>query len=164
VSSELVEEVDEEGRPLRVVTRAAMRAGRLRHRCVYLLVVHDGRLLVHERSDDKDVFPGWWDVAAGGVVGAGEAWNDAARRELAEELGVEAPLEDLGQVAYEDERCAVVGRVYAVAHAGPFTFADGEVVEARWASRQEVDDLLATERVCTDSAAVALPLVLDRLR
>ena len=119
MSSELVEEVDEEGRPLRVVTRAAMRAGRLRHRCVYLLVVHDGRLLVHERSDDKDVFPGWWDVAAGGVVGAGEAWNDAARRELAEELGVEAPLEDLGQVAYEDERCAVVGRVYAVAHTGP---------------------------------------------
>ena len=146
---------------LRIVTRAEMRAARLRHRCVYLAVVDDGRLLVHRRSDAKDVFPGWWDVAAGGVVGAGEAWDDAARRELAEELGVEGDLVALGDVAFEDEHCRVVGRAYLVEHPGPFTFADGEVVEARWASRAEAE---ALEPVCTDSKAVVLPLVLDRLR
>ena len=146
---------------LRVVTRAEMRAGRLRHRCVYLALVWDGRLLVHRRSDAKDVFPGWWDVAAGGVVGAGEAWDDAARRELAEELGVSGDLVALGDVAFEDEHCRVVGRAYLVEHPGPFTFADGEVVEARWASRAEAE---ALEPVCTDSKAVVLPLVLDRLR
>lgn len=163
--SELVEEVDEQGRVLRVVTRAQMRAEGLRHRCVYLLVVDDGRLLVHRRSPDKDVFPGWWDVAAGGVVGAGEAWDDAAERELAEELGVTGvPLEPLGEVAHDDGHASVLGRVYAASTPGPFTFADGEVVEARWAGRAAVDELLATEQVCTDSVAVALPLVLARLR
>lgn len=162
--SELVEEVDEQGRVLRVVTREEMRAGRLRHRCVYLLVVDAGRLLVHRRSDDKDVFPGFWDVAAGGVVGAGESWDDAATRELAEELGVAGvPVRPLGDVAYEGAGCAVLGRVYLVESAGPFRFADGEVVEARWADRAAVDALLATERVCPDSASVALPLALPFL-
>lgn len=147
---------------MRVVTRAEMRAQRLRHRCVYVAVLWEGRLLVHRRADTKDVFPGWWDIAAGGVVGAGEPWDDAARRELAEELGVAGvPLEPLGGVAsHDDEWCRVVGRAYAVEHPGPFTFADGEVVEARWATRAEVD---ALDPVCTDSRAVVLPLVADRL-
>ena len=163
--SELVEEVGEDGAVLRVVTRDEMRKGRLRHRCVYLLVVSDGQLLVHRRSEDKDVFPGWWDVAAGGVVAAGEAWDAAAERELAEELGVTgAPLEPLGELRFEDERCAVVGRAYAVDWPGPVTFADGEVVEARWVDRAGLDRLLAEERICTDSVTAALPLVLDRLR
>ena len=33
----------------------------------------DGRLLVHRRSDDKDLWPGRWDLAVGGVVAAGES-------------------------------------------------------------------------------------------
>ena len=37
-----------------------------------------GQLLVHRRSDAKDLWPGRWDVGVGGVVGAGEAWADAA--------------------------------------------------------------------------------------
>ena len=59
------------------------------HFAVYIAVQgSDGRLLVHQRSFDKDVRPGAWDIAVGGVVGAGEAYDDAAARELAEEIGV----------------------------------------------------------------------------
>jgi isopentenyldiphosphate isomerase len=159
MSTELVEEVDPEGNVLRVVTRAEMRAQRLRHRAVYLLVVHDGRLLVHQRAPHKDVWPSRWDVAAGGVVTAGEEWADAARRELAEELGVEAPMVEVGGGAWESEDVKVVGRVYVVEHAGPFTFDDGEVVDARFVTAAALDDLLATEAFCPDSVALALPYV-----
>jgi isopentenyldiphosphate isomerase len=162
-ADELVEEVDEQGNVLRVVTREVMRAERLRHRCVYLLVVHDGLLLVHRRAPDKDVWPGRWDVAAGGVAGAGEPWRRAAQRELAEELGVSAALEEVGGGAWEDDEVKVLGRVYAVEHPGPFAFDDGEVVEARFVDGPELDRLLATEPVCPDSVALALPFVRDRL-
>ena len=51
---ELVDVVDEHDRVVGTVTRAEMRARRLRHRTVFVLVVSsDGRLLAHRRSDDQ---------------------------------------------------------------------------------------------------------------
>ena len=163
-ADELVEEVDEQGNVLRVVTRAEMRAQRLRHRCVYLLVIDDGRLLVHQRAPHKDVWPGRWDVAAGGVAGAGEPWRRAARRELAEELGVDAEPVEVGGGSWEDDEVQVLGRVYVVEHAGPFRFDDGEVVDARFVDLAELDALLASHETCPDSVALALPWARPRLR
>jgi 8-oxo-dGTP pyrophosphatase MutT (NUDIX family) len=148
---------------LRVVTRAEMRAQHLRHRAVYLLVVHDGRLLVHQRAPHKDVWPSRWDVAAGGVVTAGETWDDAARRELAEELGVDATPVEVGAGGWDSDEVRVVGRVYVVEHPGPFSFDDGEVVEARFVDRAALDELLGSEPMCPDSVALALPYVRDTL-
>ena len=80
-SGERVDLVDEHDRVLGVVSRAEMRAGRLLHRCVFVAVVHpDGRLLVHRRSEHKDVWPGWFDIAVGGVVASGEDYDTAARQ------------------------------------------------------------------------------------
>lgn len=160
---ELVEQIAADGTVERVVTRAEMRRDRLRHRCVLLLVLDAGRLLVHRRADHKDVWPGRWDVAAGGVVGAGETWADAARRELAEELGIEAEPILLGDGAWEGEEAKLVAHVYLVEHPGPFRFDDGEVVEARFVDRAGLDELLASGAVCPDSVELALPFVLDRL-
>jgi len=161
-ADELVEEVDASGRVLRVVTRAQMRAERLRHRCTYIGVVSvDGSsLLVHQRSFDKDVFPGWWDVVAGGVCAVGEPWAASAARELAEELGVTGvPLVDVGGGVWTGPDVEVVGRAFVARCDGPFTFADGEVVQARFLPWPEVDDLVRTEPVCPDSVELALPLV-----
>ena len=158
-ADELVEEVDEHGHVLRVVTRAEMRAHRLRHRCTYIGVVSsDGRLLIHQRAADKDVYPSHWDVAAGGVCTAGESWTDSAQRELREELGIDADLVDLGQGAWEGDDAAVVGRTFVAVHDGPFAFDDGEVVAARFVTFDELDALLAAGTpFCPDSLALALP-------
>ena len=44
-------------------------------------------------------------------------------------------------------------------HDGPFTFADGEVAEARWATFAELDHMRATHRFLPDSIALLLPLI-----
>ena len=158
---ELVDIVDEHDTVIDTVTRREMRAGRLRHRAVYIAVQHsDGRLLVHQRSHHKDVRPGAWDIAVGGVVGAGETYDDAAVRELAEEIGVEhVSITPWGGGVFGDESYELIGRCYHVVHNGPFRFADGEVIDAKWVNRSELHTLLRDEDVVADSVA----LLLDRL-
>jgi isopentenyldiphosphate isomerase len=161
---EQVDLVDEHDRVLGVVSRAEMRAGRLLHRCVFVAVLHpDGRLLIHRRSEHKDVWPGWFDIAVGGVVASGEHYDAAARREVAEEVGLDDAIpeavDDGVARLYRDDAVALLGRCYRVVHPGPFTFADGEVVEARWVDQAELAHLLATERFLPDSLALLLPLL-----
>ena len=98
--SELVDLVDADDRRASRSSRAprcGARGAAARHRACYVAVLTSaGELVVHRRADWKDVYPGCWDVCFGGVLGAGEAWDDAARRELQEEAGIDARLELLG--------------------------------------------------------------------
>lgn len=104
-----------------------------------------------------------WDLAAGGVVAAGETYDDAARRELAEELGVVAEKwEPLGDGTFVDDKVSMIGRCYLVVHDGPFQFTDGETDEVRWVDRDELDELLATESFVPDNLALLLPLLRTR--
>lgn len=157
-ADERVDVVDEHDRVVGTVTRAAMRAGRLRHRAVFVAVQGtDGRLLVHRRSEHKDLWPGRWDLAVGGVVAAGESWQGAAERELAEEVGVSGTLELLGGGPYDDADVRLVGRCWRCVHDGPFHFTDGEIVETRWVDAQALAGLRATEPFVPDSIELVLP-------
>lgn len=158
--NELVDIVDAHDRVVRTVGRQQMRAERLRHRAVFVAVMHpDGRLLVHQRSELKDLWPGRWDLAVGGVVSSGETYDDAARREVAEEIGIESAPQPLnGGGSFDDADVALIGRCYLLVHPGPFTFADGEVVRAEWV---HVQSLMHDGRdYLPDSLALLLPLLL----
>jgi isopentenyldiphosphate isomerase len=156
-AGELVDIVDDHDVVVGTATRAEMRAGRLRHRCVAVLVRHpDGRVLAHRRSPDKDVWPGRWDLAVGGVVGRGESYETAAARELAEEVGIHGVTPRyVRHVVYDDDDVSEQARLYEVTWDGPLHFADGEVVEARWLTASELRALIAQEPFCPDTLALA---------
>jgi isopentenyl-diphosphate delta-isomerase len=86
---ELVELTDSADRPLLVVPRAGVRRFGLNRRIV-LVALRDagGKIYIQQRGRDRDVLPGFWDLSATGHVRAGEAREDAARRELEEEIGI----------------------------------------------------------------------------
>jgi 8-oxo-dGTP pyrophosphatase MutT (NUDIX family) len=161
---ELVDIVDDDDRVIATVTRREMRAKRLQHRGVGIAVMStDGLLLAHRRSAVKDVWPGWWDIAAGGVVLAGETYEQAARRELAEELGVvDAQLELMGSGRFADDNIAELCRGYLVVHDGPFSFDDGEVVEVRWVTFPELEEMRSMHPFLPDSITLLLPLLLEK--
>jgi len=148
--------IDVDGAVIGVVTRREMRARNLRHRCTYIAVVtSSGELVVHQRADWKDVYPGWWDVAFGGVCGVGEDWLLSARRELAEEAGISgAELEDLGPVAWKD---LIVGRVFLARHDGGLTCPDGEVQQVDRVPLADLGGWLDTSEVCLDSIDLVVP-------
>jgi isopentenyldiphosphate isomerase len=153
---ELVDVVDEHDRVLRVVTRAEMRRERLRHRCTFVVVrSSDASVLIHRRSDLKDMWPGRWDLSCGGVVGSGEAWEDAAARELAEELGISGvELVELTRGAYVDADVDEVARAWQVVHDGPFTFTDDEVVEAVFVTVAQLRLRIRDDSFVPDSLAL----------
>jgi isopentenyldiphosphate isomerase len=94
-ADELLDIVDEHDQVIGTARREDAYAQRLRHRCVFILARdRDGRVFVHRRTDRKLVFPSMYDMFVGGVVAAGESYDQAALREAEEELGVtglEAP-------------------------------------------------------------------------
>lgn len=130
---ELVDVIDAAGNTIGTVTRQEMRARRLPHRCVYILVFNRvGELFVHLRTPTKDVFPAHWDVAVGGVLVAGESFEQGAQRELHEELGVAAELEMLFPYRHMDDATVVGAMVYRATHDGPFRYQPEEVVEGEF--------------------------------
>ena len=156
---EMVEEIDLAGNVLRLVPRRQMRAQQLCHRSVFIAVMSEkGDLLVHQRAETKDIWPGWWDVAVGGVVAPGETWDIAAARELHEELGIEGAVLDLLSIgAYRDRDVQLVAATFLCRTEGPFTFADGEITQAHWVSRTEIPVWLQGKQFLPDSVALVLP-------
>jgi isopentenyldiphosphate isomerase len=133
-ADELVDVVDEGDRVLAQATRREVRQRNLRHRAVYILIFNSyGQLFVHRRTLTKDIFPGYWDVAVGGVVNAGEDYDDGAVRELREELGVRnVPLRRLFPMRYEDASNQVHGMVYSCTCEGSFTLQASEILSGEW--------------------------------
>jgi 8-oxo-dGTP pyrophosphatase MutT (NUDIX family) len=155
---ELVEWIDDDGTVVEVVPRSRMRAENLRHRSVAVIVTTtDGRLVVQRRADTKDVYPGWWDIGAGGVVAVGEDLRAAARRELAEELGVDAEPDHVGVERFDDDRARELCTVFRVVHDGPFRPVDGEAVEIRIVDPVEFAELSGRVRFLPGSLAMLLP-------
>ncbi|ANS64143.1 NTP pyrophosphohydrolase [Streptomyces lincolnensis] len=88
-ADEILDIVDEHDRVIGRSPRGEAYARGLRHRCVFIRARDaQGRLFVHRRTPTKLVFPSLYDMFVGGVVGAGESYDDAALREAEEELGV----------------------------------------------------------------------------
>lgn len=152
---ELVDVVNEDDVVVRTVSRPEMRHNRLRHRAVFILVTNSsGKVLIHRRSKAKDIWPGWWDVAIGGVVAAGETYDDAARRELFEEAGITADPAEVAVGSYDDDDVSLIARCYVVSHDGAVRAQDGEVAEFVWVNRDELRDRLARDRFLPDSVAL----------
>ena len=161
-ADDLVDVVDDHDRVIGTTTRARMREQGLRHRAVYVVVrTTDDLVVVHRRAGWKDVYPGAWDCCFGGVLDAGEGWDAAAARELAEEAGITAGLRPLGGGSFDDGGAPVIGRVYEAVHDGPYPCPDGEVVEVRTIPRGELAAFLAERPHCPDSVALVLPLLGD---
>lgn len=116
--------------------------------CSVHIAVFDSQgrnILLQKRSLNKDIQPGKWDTAVGGHVDAGESIEAAARRELAEELGIcNAELEFYftSQIRNDIESENVT--VFKLYSDGPFEFAVDEIDEIRFWPLEE----LAVENNC----------------
>jgi 8-oxo-dGTP pyrophosphatase MutT (NUDIX family) len=160
MGEEQLEVVDLDGNVLEVVPRSRIRAENLLHRTTFVIVrSSQGDVLVHRRADWKDLLPGWWDLAFGGAAAIGESWEDAARRELAEEAGIDTPLRPLGSYHYDGDDSKEVGRLFTTISDGPFSHPDGEVAESRFVPLDGLVEFVTGHAVCGAAVEVVLPVL-----
>lgn len=164
-SDERVDVVDEADRVIGQVTRGEMRARKLRHRAAYVFVFNErDQLFVHKRTATKDIYPSHYDLAAGGVLAAGEGYDEGARRELAEELGVTG-VEPRRLFAFrfsDPNGTNVNGMVYSCAYGGALRLQESEIEHGSWMDLDRVVELAQREPTCPDSLE-ALRLYLAHL-
>jgi 8-oxo-dGTP pyrophosphatase MutT (NUDIX family) len=153
---ERVDWVDSEDRVLGQVTRAVMRRRNLWHRTVAILVQDSaGAVYIHRRSMEKDLFPGLLDLFVGGVVGAGEDYPAAAKREIGEELGIQGvPLEPLFTTTFESSETRSWIAVFRCVADGPFTLEPEEVEWGDFVPAGDLDRWLRLEKFVPDGTAV----------
>lgn len=154
-ADELVEIVDEDDHVVDVVSRRVLRTLRLLHRSTYVVVLnHAGDVYVHRRTEAKDLYPGFFDVTAGGVNAVGESYDECAARELDEELGIAVPPAFRFKQRYSDADGEVWGAVYDVTFDGPIVWQPEEVVWGAFLPMDEVERMIARERFCPDGVEV----------
>ena len=116
----------------------------LLHRAVHLFVFDEGgRVFLQRRSVQKDIQPGKWDTSVGGHLQQGESVEQALRREMAEELGLDPslPVELLHEYVWRLPVESELVRTYRCTCAGPFSLQADEIDEGRFFCAQELFDL-----------------------
>ena len=130
--TEKLEIVDSEGKVIGLAERAELhRDPSLIHRVVHVLIFNrKGELLLQKRSRQKDVAPGKWDTSVGGHVAPGEGVDDAAQREMDEELGISGcELRYLYRYLFSNRRESELVDTFACVYEGTITLNKDEIDE-----------------------------------
>ena len=115
----------------------------------YHLVVHiwivssKGELLIQKRSKEKKLMSGEW-AATGGSAFSGESSLSAAKRELAEELGIKARESELRFIKRIKRRNSLVDVWFTMCDtpAENLTLQKGEVALARWVDTKTFSEMV----------------------
>ncbi len=134
---------------------------KLIHRSISLLIFNDqGNILLQKRSASKDTDPGFWSTSVGGHVGKGESYEDAIKREMKEELGVDLPVTFVTKFIHEDPDETEMEALFTATHNGPFSPNPTEIDHAQFISKNELPrKLLSKEIQLTALAERCLKLV-----
>lgn len=133
--------VNQQDEPVGRALRAEVHARGLWHRAVHVLVFNAaGEVFLQKRSMRKDLAPGLWDSSCSGHLDAGEDYDAAARRELAEELGLR--LERPPARWFRILACETTGWefvwVYRTGAGGPFVLPPEEIECGEWVAPAEL--------------------------
>lgn len=99
-----------------------------------------GEMLLQKRSADKELWPSLWDITAAGGVLAGENGQQAARRELREEMGLDVRLEQARPklTTFFRDGFSDVFTVRMDVELSELTLQKEEVADAQWATKEEI--------------------------
>lgn len=145
--SELIEIVDGKDRVIGTAPRSECHGNpSLVHRVVHVVVVNvRGEILLQKRSSDKDIQPGKWDTSVGGHLDAGEDYEQAACREMKEELGIEGySLTRLYAYPLRNEIESENVTTYLCRYDGTIDFDPKEITEVRFWEPAEIEARLGS--------------------
>jgi isopentenyl-diphosphate delta-isomerase type 1 len=139
---EIVVVVDEEDKVLDYLPRKEVHDKKLLHRTISVLVFNNkGQVMLQKRSMKKDSNPGKWSFATGGHVGKDETYNQAAERELIEELNLTVKPKLFKKMIIHDPAHTTMTTIYEINFNGPFKFNPEETDEVRFFSKKDLIEI-----------------------
>lgn len=116
----------------------------------YRLVVHvcifgsDGRMLIQKRQPFKNGWAGMWDITAGGSALAGDTSQQAASRELKEEVGIDYDLNGVrpAMTIYFDGGFNDIYTINMDVDIDSLQLQKAEVEQVKWATEEEILEML----------------------
>ena len=123
---------------------------RLAHRIVQVLVFNaKGEMMLQLRSKNKKGYPHYWSPSAGGHVQSGETYDEAATRELEEELGVKADLKLMrkeafyGKVFWNNLPIKKMIAFFSTRHDGPFRMEESDIEKIEFFGMDRIKTMIA---------------------
>ncbi len=133
--------------------RTMVRGNKIPEGC-YIFVVHmcvfnkKGEMLISRRQDFKESYPGYWELSASGSKISGESSEEAVKREVYEEIGLDVFDDDLRpsftvhfETGFHD--VYIVEKEVSISE---LTFQKEEVQDAKWATREEIIEMIEGDR------------------
>jgi isopentenyldiphosphate isomerase len=154
----LIDWVDEEDRPVGRLPRGEVLRLGANFRTVHVFVFHNDELLLQQLAPTRERHPERWGSSVAAYLHAGEDYEHAAHRRLAEELGLEGSLTRVGKTRMEDERSLKFVELY--------TLVDGpaEILEPDHIADLRYWDRDALERAIIESPECFTPTFLHLYR
>lgn len=153
---EFFDVVDDLGNPTGVtVDRERAHAEGIPHRTAHVWIVRRKndkvQILLQKRCENKDSFPGCYDISSAGHIPAGVEYIDSAIRELKEELGVDIRPEALVYCGvknivfdsvfhdkeFHDKQISKIFMLWLDMEEDEFSIQKEEIDEVRWMDFQE---------------------------
>jgi isopentenyldiphosphate isomerase len=122
-------------------TREKCHNTKLIHRSVYIFLNNSKKgIFIQKRSMMKDLYPGYYTGSASGHVTFGETYDQAALRELEEELGIKAQLKRIGKFKCFSEMDNEISTVYLCNYDGDITINEDEISHGLFLNLKQIDE------------------------
>lgn len=154
---EILEIVDQDNNVIGKATRGECYQKGLLHRAVNIFIYNSkGQIFLQRRSSERWVYPLFYDLSCSEHVKIGESFEEAAKRGLKEELGIELNLELLIPIhrinnKYEHESAFYFDNELATTFKGVYDgemkFDPNEVAEGKFFNIDELNKLINNKKL-----------------
>lgn len=108
-----------------------------------MIFTSDNKIVVPKRSSNRRLFPNCYDCSVGGHVSSGETYEQAAYRELEEELGITGvKLEEIGYFKPTDIDTSAFSKMYKLVYDEVLNFDKDGIQEIYYMSKDEIRKLI----------------------
>jgi len=158
--TEYFDVVDENDRIIGRASRDECHKKGLIHRAIYIIVINSKKeILLQKRSMKKDLHPGLWTTSVSGHVDSGESYEEAAHREMKEEIGATGKLSEILAFSFKDisikDRCDYeMKKIFSTKNEGPFKPDKEELDKVEFFSCKKIVEMMANGIVTPPSVEV----------